>query len=397
MSSAQAYDPDPRVVEPAGTGEGPDWADWSCAFIAFDPIPTDGAYCIHDLEMCDAMTSVGVDTELVAYSALDPPAEPAALRRAFGLRHLPRVAWVARGANKLSRMYIRATRSFAAGRRATFVYSTRPMPAAFALLAGARHAFFQAELLDLRLPDRIALALVRRSPRFRVVSISARLADLLADRYGIDRGSVIVEHCGHAFPIRYDHLASRTPERPLRAMYVGSFLPGRGLEMIVELARRHPSVEFLLVGGERDLAGVPANVHVRGRVPHAEVAGLLVDADVLLMPYTRDVRVFGGSGGTAEYCSPLKMFEYLAAGRPIIASDLPSIGEVLVDGSNALLAEPDSVADWSQALTRLTRDPGLRARLARSAAETAEHYVMERRVQRILDRVSSRPAEAGRA
>lgn len=373
----------------ADAGAGGSGSLTSCAFVSFELVPTDGAYCVNLLEVCDAMTSAGVDTELLACPATDPPARPDALREDFGLRNAPRVRWVPQGSTRISRAYRLATESIEAGRRSDVTYSLWPLPAAFALLGGPKHAVVELHMTDMRLVDRLALSIARHSRRFRVVAISARLADLLAERYGLDRESIIVEHCGHAFPVRYDYGDDANPGRPLRAMYVGSFLPGRGLEMIAALAQRHPEVEFDLVGGEAGSIRFGENVRVHGRVPHGEVPALLSEADVLLMPYTRSVKVFGEVGGTAEYCSPLKMFEYLAAGRSIIASDLPSISEVLVDGSNALLVDPGSEDGWSAALVRLRDDPALRSRLARSAAGTAERYAISRRVERILDRLGS--------
>jgi glycosyltransferase involved in cell wall biosynthesis len=168
-------------------------------------------------------------------------------------------------------------------------------------------------------------------------------------------------------------------------MYVGTFAPGRGLETIFELARRNPDVDFVVVGGQAPPGQIPSNATVQGRVPHADVPGLLSQADILLMPYTKGAMLHNGSGGTAEYCSPLKMIEYLSAGRSIIASNLPSIAEILVHESNCLLVGPESVDEWSAAMERLKHDAELRVRLARGAAQTAEHHTIRGRVGRILE------------
>ena len=83
-----------------------------------------------------------------------------------------------------------------------------------------------------------------------------------------------------------------------------------------------------------------------------------------------------GGGGTAEYCSPLKMIEYLSAGRSIIASNLPSIAEIMVDESNCLLVEPESVDEWCAAVARLASDAALaRASRARCSRDRrGAHY-----------------------
>ena len=72
--------------------------------------------------------------------------------------------------------------------------------------------------------------------------------------------------------------------------------------------------------------------------------------DVLLMPYKEIVSVSLKGVNTAKWMSPLKMFEYMSAGVPIIASDLPVLKEVLEDNFNCLLAPPDNYHEWNKAL-----------------------------------------------
>jgi glycosyltransferase involved in cell wall biosynthesis len=207
---------------------------------------------------------------------------------------------------------------------------------------------------------------------------------MVAREYGLPESSLIVEHTGSSFAVHRDYGPSSGDGRRLLAMYVGTFAPGRGLETMFALAERHTGVDFCLVGGQEYPGELPSNVSLQPAVSHADVPELLSRADILLMPYTRGTMLPDGHGGTAEYCSPLKMFEYLSAGRSIIASDLPSIAEVLVDGSNCLLVDPDSIEQWSAALSRLESDPRLRETCAQSAAGTAEDHAMVDRVKRIV-------------
>lgn len=86
-------------------------------------------------------------------------------------------------------------------------------------------------------------------------------------------------------------------------------------------------------------------------------------ADVLLMPYQTRVSIGVGEHDTAQWMSPMKMFEYLASGVPIISSDLPVLREVLEHGRNALLVAPDRPDLWVAALDRLVADPELARRL----------------------------------
>jgi glycosyltransferase involved in cell wall biosynthesis len=81
--------------------------------------------------------------------------------------------------------------------------------------------------------------------------------------------------------------------------------------------------------------------------------------------------------------SPVKLFEAMASGRPVVASDLPPIREVIVDGENGLLVDPDDVEGWIAAVRRLQGDPNLPIRLAQQARIMAKDFSWTRRAQRI--------------
>jgi glycosyltransferase involved in cell wall biosynthesis len=364
----------------------------SCAYLGFF-VMNEWANIVHILAMCDALTVCGLDTELLLYPpAVGETPSAADLRQRYGLENTPRVLWIPDDANKWVARLRLTIESARAGRRCAYVYTRRGLAALGALLGGAHHVFYEIHQPIPARHDRLAFSIARHSRRLHVVCISRRLAGMVARQHSLDERTIIVEHTGHSFPIRRDYRVDSCAGRRLQATYVGTFAPGRGLEMIFELAKLHPSVEFVVVGpGQAPNVPVPDNIDLRGPVPHSAVPGLLSQADILLMPYTRHTMLPDGNGGTAEFCSPLKMFEYLSAGRSIIASDLPSISEILVNESNCLLVDPESVEQWSSAMVRLEQDVDLRARLARAAAETAEKHTMVGRVRRILEKVGERP------
>jgi glycosyltransferase involved in cell wall biosynthesis len=97
------------------------------------------------------------------------------------------------------------------------------------------------------------------------------------------------------------------------------------------------------------------------------VAAAIAKCGVLVLPNIR-------STISERYTSPLKLFDYLAAGRAIVASDLPAIREVLTAEYNALLVEPGRADLLAAALSRLDADPALRLRLSRQAFDDAARY-----------------------
>lgn len=177
--------------------------------------------------------------------------------------------------------------------------------------------------------------------------------------------------------------------------YFGHLYPGRGIEIIQHLAMLHPDVAFIVFGGnEEDLQKIknrtlPSNLYLMGYLQYSHVLHAMGMMDVLLMPYQKQVYIGMGETDTAQWMSPMKMFEYMAVGVPFIASRLPVLEEVLVDGRNCLLAIPDDPVDWSNCLNRLLDNQELANRTAITAHEEYEkNYTWLIRAQKMIDLVS---------
>jgi len=180
-------------------------------------------------------------------------------------------------------------------------------------------------------------------------------------------------------------------EGAMQVGYVGHLYPGRGVEVISELANRLASMDFHVIGGtdedvrrwrSRTLCN---NLFFHGFVPPRDTSRYRAMCDVLLLPYQRKVAVAGGKGDTSKWMSPLKMFEYMASGKAIIASRLSVIEEILEDRRNALLVQPEDIGEWQAALRSLESDEELRKRLAaRAYADLAAEYTWTARARNVL-------------
>jgi glycosyltransferase involved in cell wall biosynthesis len=107
--------------------------------------------------------------------------------------------------------------------------------------------------------------------------------------------------------------------------------------------------------------------------------------DIALLPYQSRVTLEGGKGDTVRWMSPLKLFEYMACGKAIIASDLPVLREVLTHGETALMVPPEDIDAWADALSTLEGNPSFRERLGREARRLlAEEYSWRKRADRVL-------------
>jgi glycosyltransferase involved in cell wall biosynthesis len=202
---------------------------------------------------------------------------------------------------------------------------------------------------------------------------------------------------------RFDDMPSRQDARiklglnpdQFIAGYIGHLYPGRGVEQIFELAKQLPGIRFLFVGGapqdietrtRQAIDQELTNVHFAGFVANSELPTYYAACDVLLMPYQREVSVSGG-GNTASYMSPMKMFEYMATGRMIIASDMPVLREVL-DETNAVLCAPEDIPAWREALQRAQVDATWSHRLAEAALNHVKTFTWKLRVRNILEKMT---------
>ncbi|MCJ7659701.1 MAG: glycosyltransferase family 4 protein [Anaerolineales bacterium] len=173
--------------------------------------------------------------------------------------------------------------------------------------------------------------------------------------------------------------------------YTGHLYSGRGVALMLEMAERLPGLTFILVGGEReDVTNLRLSVESRnlkniiltGFVPNAALHRYQAACDVLLMPYQR--KVAGSSGGDiSKYLSPMKLFEYMACGRPILSSDLPVFREVLNE-RNSILITPDDIDGWVDNIEELRSDPDTRTELANQAKMDVKQYTWKARAERIL-------------
>jgi glycosyltransferase involved in cell wall biosynthesis len=180
------------------------------------------------------------------------------------------------------------------------------------------------------------------------------------------------------------------PEGPTAA-YTGHFYAGRGTDLLCSLAQAFPQVRFLWIGGrpedvetwrQRLAAAGIHNVTLTGFVENCRLPLYQSAADFLLMPYERSIA--GSSGGdSADICSPMKMFDYLAAGRVILSSDLPVFHEVL-NASNAVLCPPEDPQAWAAALSSLLSDPAHCRALAQQARTDATRYTWIERERRAV-------------
>ena len=185
-----------------------------------------------------------------------------------------------------------------------------------------------------------------------------------------------------------------------KLMFVGNYYYFSGLEYAVRALTELDDVELVIVGGggegdrDRDRLArlvrsldLEARVDFRGFVEPRALAEVYAEAHILIMPHSADIR-------SRYFVSPVKLFEYLGARRPIVASDLPTVREVLEDGENAVLVEPENPTALAHGVRRLLDDGDFARRMAEAAYEDALAHSLPVRGERLAQFFSEVLADA---
>ncbi len=241
----------------------------------------------------------------------------------------------------------------------------------------------------------------------RLVVLTEGLRNLVVTRYGVSAERVAVLPSGtdtQLFSPR-DRLECRLlaglDSQAEYVGFVGSFYEYQGLDCLLEafvsIRRRRPSVKLLLVGdGERaqslrDQAarlGLGEAVIWTGRVSYAKVPSLIGAMDVCVAPFC------GDRGET----SPVKLFDYLACGRPAVASSIPSVSAVFSGRRGVVLVPPDDADALAASLLSLLENPESAAELGRRGREFVEHrYSWSRLARELRDWLQREPTPAAHA
>lgn len=235
-----------------------------------------------------------------------------------------------------------------------------------------------------------------------VVAITEALKQDLVTKLGIDHEKILVAPDGvpESWTQKYTSRREARGElgldlEPPHVIYTGSL--GREvyadtLEILVEIARAlEGEAQVIQVGTPPILKHrpnrLPRNLHFLGLHPLESIRIFQAAADVLVVPYSSKKRY-------VKYMSPLKLFEYMAAGRPIVAFDLSVLREVLTDEVNAILIRPDDPLAMADGIRLVLADGELGLSIANEARQQAKAYTWEKRAKMIIKFANERQKSA---
>jgi len=168
-------------------------------------------------------------------------------------------------------------------------------------------------------------------------------------------------------------------------LYTGHLFKWKGVQTLIDASKYlKKDILVIFVGGtKKDIENFRQkkqalnNIMIVSHKPHSEIHYWLKTADVLILPNSAQEKI------SRYYTSPMKMFEYMVTKKPIVASDLPSIREVLNE-NNAVLVKPDSPQSLAEAINQTLKNPDFSAKIARQAYQDVQKYTWQKRTKNIL-------------
>lgn len=361
------------------------------AVIAPSFVPSSTANSIQVMKVCQGLIQAGADVALWVPLPADQnaPADWNELKAFYGISTKFPIHWVKE--NLRFKRYDFAWKAVAEAKKwgADVVYTWMVQAA---ILANLRSLLPALELHMLP-TGKLGPGLLRWFSKRHKAKLLLPITDALRERLQSDFDisfyptQMLIAPMGSE-PERYVGIGSSTVSRQklgleerLTAVYTGHLYAGRGMDTLLALGKAFPQISFLWIGGrepelsqwrEKVVAEGATNIVLTGFVKNETLPLYQAAGDILLMPYQRNVGI-SGSGDTADVCSPMKLFDYLSAGRAIVSSDLTVFHEVLNE-TNAVFCAPEDEQAWINAIAALVKDDGLREQLGNQAKLDAEKY-----------------------
>lgn len=375
-------------------------------YIANQRLPTEKAYGRQIAKMCESFADLGIEVELVAPLRGSSPADDLfgyySVKRNFKFTHILSPDWYWPGfLDKLAfgiKNFISARKlvKYALSSSRQVVYSRDELPIYFLSLRGAycvyeAHKFSKSfNFIYARFKNAgLKIITISHGLKKEFVKIGFNSENILVASDGVDEIKIREQATNPTSKKEArEQLGLRFDSKII--VYTGSLYEWKGIYTLADAAKilKREALAIVVGGNNNSDQRNFENYLKQKNIKNLKITGFIQDgkmrdlyrlaADAVILPNSSKEKI------SEVYTSPLKLFSYMALRRPIVASDLPSIREVLNE-SNAVLVRPDDPEELAAGVMRVLADPELARRLSDNAFADVRNYTWQKRAQNILE------------
>ncbi len=224
--------------------------------------------------------------------------------------------------------------------------------------------------------------------KFHITVITKALKMYYVEHFKFDANKIRVLPDGVNFEAFARADAKQLEGKTLRLGYVGGFQKDKGIDTIGQLTNILPQLTFYLIGGSREKAEAETGIKFGDNaifyeyMGNKDVPSYIKGMDAVLLPNRESQICWGWEIG--KFTSPLKMFEYMASGVPIIASDVSALREILNEKNCFLVHNPNDVQDWKKVIEYVLENKTEATQKAEAAMMDVQEYTWRKRAEGML-------------
>mgnify|MGYP001309097948 CR=1 FL=1 len=249
---------------------------------------------------------------------------------------------------------------------------------------------------DLDIESRIVRYLVRNIKYFnskyilKIIAISNFAKNSYIKKYSVDKKKFIVLPSGSSIVQCFKFSIVK---KKYEIGYLGSMYKSRGFDLLVNLAKIDKNNNYHLYGSLKNVENLISkrnikNLFIYNHIPYAQIPKVLSKMDFLLMPYTSNITAAGDVGDITNYTSPLKLFDYLSAGKIILCSDYKVLREVINKNNAIFVKNFKNIYSWKNEIHKLCNQPQKRFIISRNNYNLSKSFTLLERAKKILKNVN---------
>ena len=275
------------------------------------------------------------------------------------------------------------------------IYITRNFFTCFLLILFRKNIIMELHH-DLKIESRITRFLVKKLKYLdskyvkKIVAITNGVKKEYVKNQIVSSNKILVLPSGSSVNIKF---IKKNKQNFFKIGYFGSLYQSRGLSLIYNLARIDKFNKYYLYG---DLNGIKNikfktpnnNLFLNNYVPYKKIPEKLSGMDLLLMPYVSSITVAGNVGDISKFTSPLKLFDYLSAGKIILCSDFNVLKEIIHDKKNAIFIKNyKNVYAWKNEIYKLKNQIQKQIIMSKNNVQLSKKYTLKKRAKKILNSI----------